>query len=317
MLILRSAVSSASPAAKPSGAATASDTSITSRMLLARLPRGATQGRCRRPRPAVCSDVTNQTGPRSPSRARDGERGPVWFVTSEQTAGRGRRHRPWVAPRGNLASSIREVIDGSPAVAATLGFAAGLALEAALRRISIEASLRAAGSDDMNFSLKWPNDVMAGRKKLAGILLEAEAVADDRLAVVVGIGTNVVAAPEGTPTPATSLAALGVHIGAEELFAELSDAWSEFRGLWDNGHGFGEIRTLWLERAVGLGQPVAIRTGGSTVEGTFDSIDESGCMIIGTSGGKRVQISAGDVYFLSLIHISEPTRLGMISYAVF
>ena len=71
----------------------------------------------------------------------------------------------------------------------------------------------------MKFSLKWPNDVLAGRQKLAGILLEAEAVADDRLAVVVGIGTNVVAAPEGTPTPATSLAALGVDIGAEELFA--------------------------------------------------------------------------------------------------
>ena len=70
------------------------------------------------------------------------------------------------------------------------------------------------------------------------MLLEAEAVADGGLAVVVGIGTNVIAAPEGTPTPATSLAALGVHIGAEELFAALSDAWVEFRGIWDNGRGF-------------------------------------------------------------------------------
>ena len=115
-------------------------------------------------------------------------------------------------------------------VAATLGFAAGLALEAALQRVSIEASLRSAGSDDMRFSLKWPNDVLAGRQKLAGILLEAEAVAGDRLAVVVGIGTNVIAAPEGTPTPATSLAALGVAIGAEDLFTVLSDCWAEFRG---------------------------------------------------------------------------------------
>jgi BirA family transcriptional regulator, biotin operon repressor / biotin---[acetyl-CoA-carboxylase] ligase len=229
--------------------------------------------------------------------ARDGERGPMWFVTSEQTAGRGRRHRAWIAPRGNLASSILEVMDVSPAVAATLGFAAGLALEAALRRVSIEASLRSAGSDDMKFSLKWPNDVLAGRRKLAGILLEAETVADDRFAVVVGIGTNVVAAPEGTPTPAISLAALGIHIGAEELFAELSDAWAEFRGIWDNGNGFGEIRRLWLERAAGLGQPVAVQTGGSTVEGTFDTIDESGCLIIRTSAGRRMAISAGDVYF--------------------
>jgi BirA family transcriptional regulator, biotin operon repressor / biotin---[acetyl-CoA-carboxylase] ligase len=218
-------------------------------------------------------------------------------VTSEQTAGRGRRHRPWIAPRGNLASSILEVIDGSPAVAATLGFAAGLALEAALQQVSIEASIRSAESDDMKFSLKWPNDVLAGRQKLAGILLEAEAVAGDRLAVVVGIGTNVVAAPEGTPTPATSLNALGVHIGAEELFATLSDSWAEFRGLWDNGRGFGEIRKLWLARAAGLGQAVAIQSGASIVEGTFDTIDEQGCLIVRTAGGKRVPISAGDVYF--------------------
>src|SRR5665647_2335183 len=217
-------------------------------------------------------DHIGSTNAEAMARARQGERGPIWFVTSEQTAGRGRRHRPWIAPRGNLASSILEVLDVSPAIAATLGFAAGLALEAALRRVSIEASLRSAGSDDMKFSLKWPNDVLAGRQKLAGILLEAEAVADNGLAVVVGIGTNVVAAPEGTPTPATSLAALGVNIGAEELFAELSDSWTEYRGIWDNGRGFGEIRRLWLERAAGLGQPVAVQAGAASVEGIFDTL---------------------------------------------
>jgi BirA family transcriptional regulator, biotin operon repressor / biotin---[acetyl-CoA-carboxylase] ligase len=242
-------------------------------------------------------DQIGSTNAEAKARARDGERGPIWFVTSEQTAGHGRRHRPWIAPRGNLASSILEVIDVSPAVAATLGFAAGLALEAALRKVSVEASLRSAGSDDMKFSLKWPNDVLAGRQKLAGILLEAEAVPGDRLAVVVGIGTNVVAAPERTPTPATSLAALGVHIGAEELFATLSDSWTEFRGIWDNGRGFGEIRHLWLERAAGLGEPVAIQAGGSAVEGTFDTIDDTGCLMVRTADGKRVPISAGDVYF--------------------
>ena len=242
-------------------------------------------------------DHIGSTNAEAMARARDGERGPMWFVTSEQTAGRGRRHRPWIAPRGNLASSILEVVDVSPAVAATLGFAAGVALEAALQKVSIEASLRSAGSDHMKFSLKWPNDVLAGRQKLAGILLEAEAVAGDRLAVVVGIGTNVVAAPEGTQTPATSLAALGVHIGAEELFATLSDAWAEFRGIWNNGHGFDEIRRLWLARAAGLGEPVAIQAGGSAVEGIFDTIDDTGCLIVRTADGKLVPISAGDDYF--------------------
>jgi BirA family biotin operon repressor/biotin-[acetyl-CoA-carboxylase] ligase len=188
-------------------------------------------------------------------------------------------------------------MDVSPAVAATLGFAAGLAIGTALQKVSVEASLRSAGSEHMKCSLKWPNDVLAGRKKLVGIGLEAEVVAENRLAVVVGIGTNVIAAPEGTPTPATSLAALGVHIGAEELFTELSDAWAEFRGIWDQGRGFDEIRRLWLERAAGLGQPVSIQTGGAAVEGTFETIDELGCLIVRTSGGKRIPIAAGDVYF--------------------
>src|SRR5580692_5531273 len=242
-------------------------------------------------------DSIGSTNAEALSRARDGERGPIWFVTSQQTAGRGRRHRPWMAPRGNLASSVLEVIEVSPAIAATLGFAAGLAMELALQKVSVEASLRSAGSDHMKFSLKWPNDVLAGGQKLAGILLEAEAVADDRLAVVVGIGTNVIAAPEGTPTPATSLMALGVHISAEELFATLSDAWTEFRGIWDDGRGFGEIRKLWLERAAGLGERVAIQTGSATLEGIFETLDETGCMIVRTADGRPLPIAAGDVYF--------------------
>jgi BirA family biotin operon repressor/biotin-[acetyl-CoA-carboxylase] ligase len=205
-----------------------------------------------------------------------------------------------VAPRGNLASSIMEVIEVAPALAATLGFAAGLALEQALRKLSIEAALRMAGSDGLKFTLKWPNDVLAGRSKLAGILLEAEAMVGGGLAVVVGIGTNVVAFPEGTPTPATSLKALGIDISAEELFAALSDGWAEFREIWDDGRGFGEIRRLWLERATGLGQAVAIKSGSTLIEGIFDTIDEQGCMIVRTTDGKLVPITAGDVYFGSV-----------------
>src|SRR5246127_1693398 len=97
----------------------------------------------------VAFDQIGSTNAEAMARARNGERGPVWLVTSEQTAGRGRRQRPWIAPRGNLAASILEVLDVAPAVAATLGFAAGLALEAALRRLSVEAVRRAPGSEDL------------------------------------------------------------------------------------------------------------------------------------------------------------------------
>jgi BirA family transcriptional regulator, biotin operon repressor / biotin---[acetyl-CoA-carboxylase] ligase len=229
-------------------------------------------------------------------RARAGERGPIWFVTTEQTAGRGRRNRAWIAPRGNLASSVLEVMDVAPMTAATLGFAAGLSIEAALRRVSAEAMQRSAAPSQADFALKWPNDVLANGGKIVGLNVEAETAAN-LLAVVIGIGTNVVAAPEGTPTPATSLAALGIQVGAEELFVALSDAWVEFRGIWDYGRGFAEIREAWLDRAAGLGQAVAIKSGQSVIEGVFDTIDEQGCMIVRTSAGNRVPVTAGDVYF--------------------
>jgi len=242
-------------------------------------------------------DQVGSTNTEAMARVREGDRGSIWFVTTEQTAGKGRRQRAWIAPRGNLASSVLEVIDVAPATAATLGFAAGLSIASALQRVSIEANMRRAGSDPLKFQLKWPNDVLIEKQKLVGISLEAEAVAGNRLAVVVGIGTNVVAAPTGTPTPAVSLAALGVHVSAEELFAVLSDAWVEFRGIWDNGRGFADIRRLWLERAAGLGERVAIQTGSATVEGTFDTIDETGCLMVRTAEGKLLPIAAGEVYF--------------------
>jgi len=241
-------------------------------------------------------DAIGSTNSEALAQARAGERGPMWFVTTEQTAGRGRRQRAWIAPRGNLAATVLEVLAVPPGVAATLGFAAGLALETALQQVSFEARARAGGAD-FGFRLKWPNDVLAGGKKLTGILLEAESVGADRLAVVVGIGTNVVAAPDDTLYPAASLHGLGIHVSAEDLFAALSDAWAETRAVWNEGRGFGEIRRQWLARAAGLGGPVSVQSGSTTIDGIFDTIDETGCLIVRTSDGRRVPVSAGDVYF--------------------
>src|SRR5215813_12275429 len=134
-------------------------------------------------------DQIGSTNAEAMTRAREGERGPMWFVTTEQTAGRGRRNRPWIAPRGNLASSLLEVMDTTPLAAATLGFAAGLAVQRALREACAKGQSR---QDEPDFLLKWPNDVLADGKKLVGINLEAETVGGERLAIVVGIGTNVV-----------------------------------------------------------------------------------------------------------------------------
>jgi len=235
-------------------------------------------------------DHIGSTNAEALSRVRDGECGPIWFATTEQTAGRGRRDRTWIAPRGNLAASILEVMPIQPGIAATLGFAAGVAM--------INALQQACGSHAADFRLKWPNDLLANGAKLSGILLEAEAAPDGRLAVVVGIGTNVVAAPEGTAYPATSLAALGIDTDAGHLFAALSDAWCDLRAIWDQGRGFAAIRTMWLAHAAGLGERVHVSNGPAvTLDGIFDTIDEQGCLIVRGADGRRTTLAAGDVYF--------------------
>lgn len=217
--------------------------------------------------------------------ARAGEGGPLWVATHRQSEGRGRRGNTWASPEGNLATSLLwPVIGVAPEQVATLGFVAGLALARALD----EQGGRAA-----TFRLKWPNDVLADGKKIAGILLEAEG----RRAVVIGFGVNVAAAPDGLPYPATSLAALGHAADAAKLFEALTNRFVEAAQIWNKGRGFSEVRRLWLERAAGVGAPVSVRLPGATLTGLHDGIDEGGRLIILAPDGTKHTVTAGEVHF--------------------
>ncbi|MCL2713475.1 MAG: biotin--[acetyl-CoA-carboxylase] ligase [Alphaproteobacteria bacterium] len=245
-------------------------------------------------------DTVGSTNAAAMQCAREGECGPLWLVTGNQSDGHGRRSRAWISPPGNLAASMLEVMDVPMPVVATLGFAAGLAAHAALRQVAVEAAAMAgaetgAMSAVPDFVLKWPNDVLVGGRKIAGINLEVES-RGDAVAVVVGIGINVVAAPQDSTLAAVSLAELGVAASAQSVFAALSDAWACWRPLWDRGRGFPLVRSQWLGAATGLGSKVAIRTGASLTEGIFAGIDDQGCLILDT-GERLVGIAAGDVYF--------------------
>ncbi|HVV93404.1 MAG TPA: biotin--[acetyl-CoA-carboxylase] ligase [Hyphomicrobiales bacterium] len=113
-------------------------------------------------------DEVGSTSAIAREHGRAGERGPLWVVAERQTAGHGRRGRAWQSPAGNLAASLLVVTDAAPAEAATLGFAAGLALYGALATLAPALARQIA--------LKWPNDVLADGAKLAGILVEAEKI---------------------------------------------------------------------------------------------------------------------------------------------
>ena len=120
---------------------------------------------------------------------------------------------------------------------------------------------------------------------------------DGRHAIVIGFGVNVVAAPDGLPYPAVSLADLGVARDAAAVFEALSDAWVDSFSLWRDGQGVADVLRQWRALAAGIGAPVAVSRSGGVVRGIFETIDETGRLIVRADDQTLIAITAGDVHF--------------------
>jgi BirA family transcriptional regulator, biotin operon repressor / biotin---[acetyl-CoA-carboxylase] ligase len=219
-------------------------------------------------------------------RAAAGEKGPLWLTAGEQTGGRGRTGRGWASPPGNLYASLLLTDPCPMRHAPGLGFVAGVALIKALRRLAPSMS---------SLALKWPNDVLIGGRKLAGILPEARQL-DGHLAIIIGMGVNCAFHPDDTPYPATSLAAEGMPVSPEALFAELNSAMAAAITLFDEGRGFPIILAAWREAAHGLGGLITVKPPSGMVSGLFEGVDDEGALLL-RQDGALMRISAGDVYF--------------------
>ncbi|BDG01621.1 biotin--[acetyl-CoA-carboxylase] ligase [Anaeromyxobacter oryzae] len=211
-------------------------------------------------------------------------------VAETQTAGRGRRGRTWISPpRRNLYFSVVLRPDLPPARAAELTLVASLAICDALRQAGVDAGI------------KWPNDVLVGGKKIAGILTELAAEPDRVHWVVVGVGVNVNARVEDFPAElreeATSVAIERHEPAPRALFA--AACLTALEG-WIDVHaeqGFAPIRNAWRERSVTLGRQVLVRSDGREIAGVAEDIDEQGALLVRTP--ERVErILAGDVHLL-------------------
>ncbi|MEO1016136.1 MAG: biotin--[acetyl-CoA-carboxylase] ligase [Pseudomonadota bacterium] len=257
-------------------------------------------------------DSIGSTSVEAMERARAGDPGHLWVASVEQTSGHGRRGRAWQTQRGNLAASCLMLLPTGGAHVATLGFVASLALHEALVSLLPESSLalgldgaEAEQGERARLEVKWPNDLLADGAKIAGLLIESEALPDGSHAVVAGIGVNVRHPPDDVPYPATALTRIAPDITAETLFAQLSETWIDYVAAWERG-GFASIRGAWLSRAAGLGEPVAVRTDAGVQKGVFETIDETGRLVIRTADGRSATVTAGDVHFGVAASVREP-----------
>lgn len=204
-----------------------------------------------------------------------------------QTAGRGRRGRAWASPDGNLHISIVLRPEAPPARAGEVAFVAALAAADACAALAPAAEIRC----------KWPNDVLAGNRKVGGLLIESSIAADRLEWLVAGIGLNLAAHPEHVEFPATHLAVhAGRAIAVEEGLAALAGAFAGRYRLWRE-QGFAPVRAAWLERAAGLGEPIRVRLETTELTGTFSGIEADGALMLTLPDGTSRRVTAGDVFF--------------------
>jgi BirA family biotin operon repressor/biotin-[acetyl-CoA-carboxylase] ligase len=207
-------------------------------------------------------------------------------VADHQLAGRGRRGRSWTAPPG---SSLLVSVLLRPRVAAerapVVTMATALALAAAVERVAGFAP-----------RLKWPNDLVVGDRKLAGLLAEADVSSDGELrAVVVGAGCNI-EWESFPPELADTATACNVEAGhavdrQAVLEAFLDDLAARMQEL-------GRVPADYRARLATLGRSVRVDLGDRVIKGTATDDDAAGRLVVTTAGGTTETVTAGDVVHL-------------------
>lgn len=155
--------------------------------------------------------------------------------------------------------------------------------------VALHETAQAWAGGTAPFSLKWPNDLMAGPAKVAGILLERSGDA-----IVAGIGVNLAHRPEGLERPTASFASLGLAAPDPHAFlVDLADALARWLQRW-RGQGLAPVRDAWLAAAHRIGAPLLA----AGEEGLFDGLEPDGALRLRRADGTLTVIRAGDVFLL-------------------
>jgi BirA family biotin operon repressor/biotin-[acetyl-CoA-carboxylase] ligase len=211
------------------------------------------------------------------------------IIAERQTAGRGRLGRAWFAnPLENLTFSVILRPTAPAEEVNLLPLYVGVAVADAINRTT-----------GLAVQCKWPNDLLVGGKKIAGILLEGSLKESSIDFVVIGIGINVNQRefPPELARKASSLALQSGHdFDREELFREIMRSLeSHYRAMLR--HGFGGIIPLWVERSGIIGRQVSVSQNGTVLTGTVKGLSGTGALIMENEGVERVLL-AGDVCIL-------------------
>jgi len=214
------------------------------------------------------------------------------LLAERQTRGRGRMQREWLTSMGHsLAMSVLLRPPLAPTEVAQLPLLTAVAVQQALGPM-------VAHPESAPLSIKWPNDILWGRRKLAGILTEMRAEPGSVQAVVIGIGINVRPPDGGWPAPLQDIAgdlssAASRRVSrmqvAEAVLRRLDRLYHEYLE-----HGFGGIREAWWHGHAACGQKVRVHNGSGYIDGIAEALDEDGALLLRTASGLE-RIVTGDL----------------------
>ncbi|MDY6824392.1 MAG: biotin--[acetyl-CoA-carboxylase] ligase [Thermodesulfobacteriota bacterium] len=205
-------------------------------------------------------------------------------VADRQTEGRGRMDRRWHSAAGGLYFTVVLRPPVQPGEGFKYTFIAAFLLGDLLRSV--------CGIDAL---LKWPNDILAGGKKLSGMLSEMNASADRIHFLNIGIGLNVNNTPSAVEPNATSINALtGEQFHRQDLLVRFLDAMGG--ALYDTMPPAG-VMNRWKHYATGLHSPVRVVTKQETIRGVAEDVDNGGKLVVRLEDGRRRRVAVGDCFF--------------------
>ena len=222
-----------------------------------------------------------------------GAAAPFVITAERQTAGRGRRGRKWVSPFAeNIYYSLVLRMDGGMRQLEGLSLVVGLAVLSALRAVGLSDA-----------GLKWPNDVLVGNKKIAGILLELVGDPADVCHVVLGIGINVNMrlASEVDQAWTSVFLESGRLVNRNTLISRLNDSLLMYLKR-HAAEGFTAIQAEWEQNHLWQGREVSLIAGVHQVDGTVMGIDQQGALRMSVNG--EVKVYSGGELSLRLRHDS-------------
>ncbi|EPL07606.1 bifunctional biotin--[acetyl-CoA-carboxylase] ligase/biotin operon repressor BirA [Pseudomonas sp. CF161] len=208
-----------------------------------------------------------------------GQPSPFLVLAERQTAGRGRRGRKWVSPFAeNLYYSLVLRIEGGMRQLEGLSLVVGLAVMQTLRELGVSSA-----------GLKWPNDVLVGQKKIAGILLELVGDPADVCHVVLGVGinANMRSADEVDQEWTSVRLETGKTVDRNELAACLSLVLKSYLDRHQMS-GFSAIQEEWEQNHLWQGRPVSLIAGVNKIDGVVAGIDRQGALRLMVDGAERV-----------------------------